>query len=142
MEIWKGIEYASLEFEYEVSNLGNVRSLNYYGTGKTHNLKIRHSPTGARHVLLAGRRVRSIAQLVLNAFVEQRPSEKHFTHHKDGDVQNDSAENLEWRHISVQNGLNGRNGFRYPKGNNYGIVTRFKPKKDNDSVQVASNQDN
>jgi NUMOD4 motif len=143
MEIWKNIEYDSLEFEYEVSNLGNVRSLNYYGSGKTHNLKVRYSPTGARHVLLAGRKVRSIAQLVLNAFVEPRPSEKHFTHHIDGDLQNDAAENLEWRHMSVQNALNGRNGFRYPKGHSYyGIGNRFKTQNEADASKVSNEQDN
>ena len=35
MEIWKEIDSETfIEFSYEVSNLGNVRSLNYNRTGK------------------------------------------------------------------------------------------------------------
>ena len=37
MEIWKDIE--GYEGAYQVSNLGNVRSLNYNNTGKVKNLK-------------------------------------------------------------------------------------------------------
>ncbi|MEO0041208.1 MAG: hypothetical protein RL329_656 [Bacteroidota bacterium] len=134
MEIWKDLESDIIEFDYQVSNLGNVRSTNYNRTGKTQNLKIRYSPTGSRCALFAGRKIRSIAQLVLNAFVEPRPSAKHFAHHKDGDLNNDAAENLEWRHIQVQNTINSRKGaeqgkgFRFPKGHSYGMKTRFKPK--------------
>jgi hypothetical protein len=115
MEIWKDIESASLEFDYQVSNFGNVRSLNYNRTGKVKNLQVRYSPTNARQVLLAGKIVRSIAQLVLNHFGEPRPSDKHFSHHKDGNILNDCIENLEWRHISVQNAINSKNGSRHRK---------------------------
>ncbi|MEY4936594.1 MAG: motif [Bacteroidota bacterium] len=119
MEIWKDIEQVSQEFDYQVSNLGNVRSMNYNRTGKAQVLKVRLSPSNARLVLLAGRRIRSIAQLVLLAFDGPRPSELHFSHHKDGDVQNDCIENLEWQHIKIQNGINGKKGYRYPKGHPY-----------------------
>jgi hypothetical protein len=114
MEIWKDIESSSLEFDYQVSNMGNVRSMNYNRTGKVKVLKVRLSPSNARQTLLAGRKVRSIAQLVLCAFGEPRPSEKHFSHHKDGNVMNDCIENLEWRHIQDQNILNRHKGI-YPK---------------------------
>jgi hypothetical protein len=121
MEIWKEIESPSLEFDYEVSNQGNVRSLNYRGTGKTQELKYRYTRLGARHVLLAGRKVRSVAQLVLLTFGEPRPSEKHFSHHKDGNIQNDCIENLEWQYIGIQNAINTINAFKFPKGHSYGL---------------------
>ena len=88
MEIWKEIKNdAFIEFSYEVSNLGNVRSLNYNRTGKTQNLKVRFSPSKNRCVMLSGGKTYSIAQLVLTAFVEPKPSEKHFAFHKNGDFQ-------------------------------------------------------
>jgi hypothetical protein len=98
-----------------------VRSLNYRGTGKTQHLKFRYTRRGAKHVLLAGRKVRAVAQLVLLAFGEPRPSEKYFSHHKDENRQNDCIENLEWRHISIQNGINYSTGFKFPKGHSYGL---------------------
>ncbi len=127
MEIWKDIRHLEIgDFDYEVSNLGNVRSLNYNRTGKTQNLKIRRTPQGNRCVLLAGKQVRSVAQLVLKAFIEPRSSDKYLAHHKDGDVSNDSRDNLEWRHISVQNGLNGRNGNKFQAGHDFGTQFGFK----------------
>jgi hypothetical protein len=127
MEIWKLIEpISTLDFEYEVSNLGNVRSLNYNRTGKVQNLKIRFSPSGNRCVLLTGNKVYSVAQLVLNAFVGPKPSESHIPFHKNGDNQDDSIENLEWRHISLQNKQNGKTGFKFKAGHSYGLHTRFQ----------------
>jgi hypothetical protein len=138
MEIWKTIESPQLEFEYQVSNLGNVRSMNYRGTGSIQILKVRLSPSNARQTLLAGRKVRSIAQLVLCAFGEPRPSEKHFSHHKDGNVMNDCIENLEWRHIKVQNALNGINGYRYPKGHPFyqPFTKKKRPESANNETTV------
>ena len=127
MEIWKSIDHLEIvDFDYEVSNLGNVRSLNYNRTGKTQNLKMRHTPQGNRCVWLAGKQVRSIAQLVLTAFVEPRPSDKHLPHHKDGNPSNDCLDNLEWRDISVQNRLNGKTGNKFQAGHGFGTASRFK----------------
>ncbi len=127
MEIWKAIEHIDIiDFDYEVSNLGNVRSLNYNRTGKTRLLKIRQMPRGNRCVWLAGKQVRSVAQLVLTAFIEPRPSDKHLAHHKDGDASNDNVENLEWQHISIQNGLNGKNGHKFQAGHDFGTQFGFK----------------
>jgi NUMOD4 motif len=39
MEIWKDFESSSLEFDYQISNMGNVRSMNYNRTGKVKVLK-------------------------------------------------------------------------------------------------------
>jgi NUMOD4 motif len=135
MEIWKEVKNESvIDFDYEVSNYGNVRSLNYNRTGKTQNLKIRTTPKGNRCVLLAGNKVRSVPQLVLGAFVALQPTDKHRVHHKDGDCTNDHLDNLEWQHMSIQNTINGEKGskfqkgheFRFKKGNPIGIENRFK----------------
>jgi hypothetical protein len=135
MEIWKEIKNESvIDFDYEVSNFGNVRSLNYNRTGKTQNIKIRTTPSGNRCVVLAGNKVRSVAQLVLATFVEPQPTDKHRVHHKDGDCTNDHLDNLEWQHMSVQNALNGDKGrkfrkgheFGFKKGNPIGMESRFK----------------
>lgn len=127
MEIWKAIQHLDIiDFDYEVSNLGNVRSLNYNRTGKTRNLKIRQTPQGNCCVWLAGKQVRSVAQLVLTTFVEPRPSDKHFPHHKDGNASNDSLDNLEWRDIGLQNALNGKNGHKFQAGHNFGTQSRFQ----------------
>ena len=126
MEIWKSIGHSIIDFDYEVSNLGNVRSLNYNRTGKTQNLKSRHTPQGNRCVWLAGKQIRSVAQLVLIAFVEPRPSDKHFPHHKDGNSANDNLDNLEWRHVSIQNTLNGKTGNKFQAGHGFGAECRFK----------------
>ncbi len=127
MEIWKAIQHVDIiDFDYEVSNLGNVRSLNYNRTGKTQNLKIGHTPQGNRCARLAGNQTRSVAQLVLTAFVEPRPSDKHIPHHKDGNPSNDCLDNLEWRHVSVQNTLNGKTGNKFKAGHTFGTESRFK----------------
>jgi hypothetical protein len=127
MEIWKAIQHLDIiDFDYEVSNFGNVRSLNYNRTGKTRNLKIGQTPQGNRCVRLAGKQTRSVAQLVLTVFVEPRPSDKHFPYHKDGDASNDNLENLEWRHISLQNGENGKNGHKFQAGHDFGTQFGFK----------------
>jgi NUMOD4 motif len=137
MEIWKNIESLHLEFEYQVSNLGNVRSMNYRGTGSIQILKVRLSPSKARQTLLAGRTVRSIAQLVLCAFGEPRPSEKHFSHHKDGNVMNDCIENLEWRHIQDQNILNRHKGI-YPKNHpNYKAFAQKNSSAANQTIDLS-----
>jgi hypothetical protein len=131
MEIWKLIEpISTLDFEYEVSNLGNVRSMNYNRTGKIQNLKIRYSPTGNRCVMLTGKKVYSIAPLVLNAFVGQKPTDSHVPFHKNGDKQDDSLENLEWRHISIQNKENGKTGHKFKEGHSHGLYTRFRTLED------------
>ena len=51
-EVWKDIQ--GYEGKYQVSNLGNVKSLNYRGTGKERMLKtkkLRNSRTAERSVL-------------------------------------------------------------------------------------------
>jgi len=74
IEVWKDIpEYEGL---YKVSNLGNVKSLNYNKTGKKKNLKTPIGSDGRRHCnlyLLKKRKLRSVHSLVARAFLNHKP---------------------------------------------------------------------
>jgi len=106
------------EPHYEVSNLGRVRSLDFQVTciGKGGNLYTRsHRGRMLKPVLQPGtgyfeitvdsaryvnnRRVprrRSIASMVLEAFVGSRPSKQHQSRHLDDDPKNNKLTNLAW----------------------------------------------
>lgn len=117
-EIWKPI--AGYEGLYEVSNLGNVASLNYQNTGKRKVLALKHHSSGYVTVTLCNRGVhknKSIHTLVARTFIDN-PKNLPQVNHIDGDKTNNTVENLEWvtakenmRH-AVQNGL------RDPHNNN------------------------
>jgi hypothetical protein len=113
MEIWKDIPNQAPN--YQVSNLGNVRSLDFNRTGITRNLT-KQASFSSNYCVRIGKKAYSVAQFVLLAFVGERPSAMHFAHHKDGNPLNDCVENLEWRHVSIQNRINGKNGAKYQKG--------------------------
>jgi hypothetical protein len=111
MEKWKSISGDSLEFEYEVSDMGNVRSLNYNRTGKAKVLKKRGTPSGHDCVLMAGKKTVSIATLVLRYFGFDQPSPQHVVKHKDGNARNNALENLAWQTKSEQNRANRLKGI-------------------------------
>lgn len=96
MEIWKDIE--GYEGLYQVSNFGNVRSLNWRNTGGTRNLTLKRHNRGYLHVELA-------KAGVCKAFLVHRLVAKHFVlGYAEGLVVNhinecktdNRAENLEW----------------------------------------------
>lgn len=98
-EEWKDIK--GYEGKYQVSNLGNIKSLNYNrskGTSKTLNPEISlgyplvqlYDKNGKRH------RVR-IHRLVAEAFVNNpNPKKYNIINHIDGDKTNNMFTNLEW----------------------------------------------
>lgn len=95
-EIWKDID----EFEglYQVSNLGNVKSLNYNHTGKERNLKARNNGWGYLFVKLyknGNRKLFTIHRLVAKAFIPN-PENKREVNHKDENKTNNRVDNLEW----------------------------------------------
>ena len=95
MEIWNTIEgYPN----YEVSNLGNVRSLNYLGHNKTELLKQTTNTHGYKTVALFkdGKVKRCfIHRLVAQAFIDN-PQNLPQINHKDEDKTNNCVTNLEW----------------------------------------------
>lgn len=95
MEIWRKIE----GFEnYEVSNLGQVRSLNYKRTGEIKILIPCKNNNGYLKVVLckSGKQhTKRVHRLVATAFIPNLEGKKE-VNHIDGNKQNNKVENLEW----------------------------------------------
>jgi len=115
-EIWKDI--AGYEGYYQVSNLGNVRSLDrkidhglYYSTVKGKSMPIRLNKKGYPKVALTKGTVFKqpfIHRLVCIAFVPN-PENKPQVNHIDGNKLNNHVSNLEW----VTNLENTRHSYKY-----------------------------
>lgn len=110
-EIWKDIP--GYEGFYEVSNLARIRSVDRCiiksnGIKEYHKQEIikcrPNTNTGRHEVCLSKngkRRCHRLYQLVALAFVENdSPSTKTTVNHKDGDINNNLPENLEWTSYS------------------------------------------
>tara|TARA_R110000851_G_scaffold260261_1_gene412827 strand:- start:1542 stop:2063 length:522 start_codon:yes stop_codon:yes gene_type:complete len=98
IEVWKDIP--KFEGYYQVSNLGNVRSLNYRKTKKIKNLKLRLNNRGRFAVNLNKNRVRYdnfiVYQLVAIAFLNHKPcGHKIVVDHIDNNKENDKLYNLQ-----------------------------------------------
>jgi hypothetical protein len=95
MEIWKDIE--GYEQLYQVSNLGNVKSLSNKNNRREKILKP-GSKKGYLSVILHKNRVRKnflVHRLVAEAFLPN-PNNLQTINHKDEDKTNNRVENLEW----------------------------------------------
>ena len=100
MEIWKDI--TGYENKYQVSNLGNVKSLDYINNlGKTKIgklLKYRISDRGYNSAMLykdGKQKTYKVHRLVAFAFIENKHN-KPYINHKDGNKLNNNILNLEW----------------------------------------------
>ena len=98
-EIWKDIK--GFEGSYQVSDLGNVRSLPRLVEYKSHCqihkgriLKPQLNSKGYLRVRIGGKSW-FVHRLVAEAFIEN-PDNKAQVNHKDGCKQNNAANNLEW----------------------------------------------
>ena len=96
MEIWKDIE--GFEGRYQISNLGNVMSLNYKAHGYPALLTNKVNNQGYAWVELVKDGIRKpmlIHRLVAKAFIAN-PNNFPIINHKDENPLNNRVENLEW----------------------------------------------
>ena len=95
-EIWKDIE--GYEGLYQVSNLGDVRSLKYAGGNKVKPLKQDNDGNGYKQVILykdGKRKNCKVHRLVAMAFISN-PNNYKEVNHKDENPSNNNVNNLEW----------------------------------------------
>lgn len=113
MEEWRSIK--GYEGVYQVSNLGNVRSLNYRRTGNIKNLELDTHSQGYKIVYLHSNGKREkfrVHRLVALAFIKNKLGKK-YVNHIDGNKSNNSVSNLEWV-TSSENQLHAyKNGLKY-----------------------------
>ena len=103
MEKWKAIK--GYEGKYEVSNLGNVRSLNYHRMGFTKVLTPRKGTTGYLRVQLSKNCINktvNVHRLVAETFLDN-PENLPSINHKDENKTNNNVENLEFCTVAYNN---------------------------------------
>lgn len=95
-EIFKDI--SGYEGLYQVSNLGNVKSLNYRNTGCEHLIRQTKDKNGYWHVTLSKKcelTCKTVNHLVGLAFLPN-PNQYPEVNHKDENKSNNRVDNLEW----------------------------------------------
>ena len=101
-EQWRTVVYDGVVYDnYEVSNFGRVRSLNYNGErGRIKVLKARDNGTGYLNVVLYKNKKPKrfyVHRLVALMFIENDdPTVKTDVNHKDENKSNNAVDNLEW----------------------------------------------
>lgn len=124
-EIWKDI--VGYEGQYQVSNLGNIISLNYGRSGKPHLMKPTITHDGYYRVHIGGKKhplMKTVHILVAKAFIPN-PDNKPQVNHIDGDKTNNCVTNLEWVtgkeniHHAIVNGLRKPDNHVYLKGEHH-----------------------
>lgn len=104
-EIWKDV--IGYEEQYQVSNLGNIRSkdrtiidcLGRRRTLKSHKIRIQTSKIGYKQVLLhkdGKMKTHLVHRLVAEAFIPKTEENKNEINHKDENKSNNTVDNLEW----------------------------------------------
>jgi hypothetical protein len=126
-EVWKDIE--GYEGQYQVSNLGNVKSLNRFvyqldrsgkpsiSNYKGRVLKFGHRKNGYLYIVLSKnnkQKKENIHRLVAKAFIPN-PLNKPQVNHKDGNKKNNLIGNLEWNTMSENHKHAFRTGLRSNK---------------------------
>ena len=102
-EVWKDV--VGYEGLYEVSDLGNARSLNWKNCGYAKNLYLKHHNKGYLQVELVKNKVKKtfvVHRLVAMAFIDN-PYRYALINHKDENKTNNRVWNLEWCDYSYNN---------------------------------------
>ena len=95
-EIWKDIK--GFKNLYQISNLGNIKSLNAYGHNKKKLLKPFIDKNGYLNIILSKNKKKKyclVHQLVAKAFIKN-PNNYNEVNHLDGNKENNCVDNLEW----------------------------------------------
>ena len=120
-EIYKDIP--GYEGKYQVSNLGNIRSLNYQNTKKSKVLCPINHHGGYQIIHLGSNKIKMVHTLVAEVFIEN-PERKKFVNHIDGNKHNNKVSNLEWVtsnenvNHAISTGLRDPHKNNHPKGKN------------------------
>ena len=127
-EVWKDIpEYEGL---YQVSNLGNVRSLNYRRSGELKLLKQNTTKKGYKRVVLCknGKEKNCrVHRLVAMTFIPN-PNDYKEVNHKDENPSNNNVNNLEWctNEYNINYGTRNKRASESKKGKHRSEETKKK----------------
>ena len=131
-ETWKDI--SGFEGIYQISDMGNVKSLSWRNTGQARNLVPKITNRGYAHVHLyknGAKRDFTIHRLVATHFIENKKNHP-LINHKDENPLNNRADNLEWcdqsynmRYYFQRHNVERRSSGSYRKSREKGIS--YKP---------------